>query len=167
MDLLVQLQSLASDLQRSELPQIFRYAWWVYPAMTAGHLVGLALLFGAIVPLDLRMMGLWRSIPLYDLSRPLTKMALLGSLIAIATGICLLAPRATIYVNEPTYWAKSGFFLLALLNAALLRLNKPWRYLAQVDSRGTIPRFKSAGFISLISWLGVLLCGHLYPFMSQ
>ncbi len=165
MDLLYQLQALAADLERSQLPDIFKYAWWVYPAINTGHIVGLALLFGSIVPLDLRMMGMWRSIPLHDLARPLTRMALLGGLIAITTGAFLLSAKAQMYVNSPIFWAKSGFFTLALLNALFLRFNKPWRYLAQVDSRGTIPRFKTAGFISLFSWLGVLICGRMFGYL--
>ncbi|WP_054783468.1 hypothetical protein [Pseudovibrio denitrificans] len=165
MDLLSQLQALAVDLERSQLPEVFKYAWWVYPAINTGHIVGLAMLFGSLVPLDLRMMGMWRSIPLYDLARPLTRIAFLGGLIAIATGIFLLSAKAQVYVNAPIFWAKSGFFVLALLNALLLRFNKPWRYLAQVDSRGTIPRFKSAGFISLFSWLGVLICGRMFGYL--
>lgn len=165
MDLLVQLQALAADLERSQLPEIFKYAWWVYPAVNTVHIIGLALLFGSIVPLDLRMMGLWRSIPLYDLARPLTRIALLGALIAITTGVVLLSVKARVYINAPIFWAKAGFFTLALLNALFLRFNKPWRYLAQVDSRGTLPRFKSAGFISLISWLGVLACGRMFGYL--
>ncbi|GHB37834.1 hypothetical protein GCM10007094_28950 [Pseudovibrio japonicus] len=165
MDLLVQLQALAADLERSQLPEIFKYAWWVYPAVNTTHIIGLALLFGSIVPLDLRMMGLWRSIPLYDLARPLTRIALLGALIAITTGVFLLSVKASVYINAPIFWAKAGFFTLALLNALFLRFNKPWRYLAQVDSRGTIPRFKSAGFISLVSWLGVLACGRMFGYL--
>ncbi len=165
MELLQYPLELAVALERSQLPEIFKYAWWVYPAVNTGHIIGLAMLFGSILPLDLRMMGLWRSIPLYDLARPLTRIALLGGIIAIATGIALLSAKARLYVNAPVFWAKSGFFTLALLNALLLRFNKPWRYLAQVDSRGTIPRFKSAGFLSLISWLGVLICGRMFGYL--
>ncbi len=165
MELLQYPLELAVALERSQLPEIFKYAWWVYPAVNTGHIIGLAMLFGSILPLDLRMMGLWRSIPLYDLARPLTRIALLGGIIAIATGIALLSAKARLYVNAPVFWAKSGFFTLALLNALLLRFNKPWRYLAQVDSRGTIPRFKSAGFISLISWMGVLICGRMFGYL--
>lgn len=165
MDPFAHLQLFADYLNNTPLLEVYKYGWWVYPAMNTGHIIGLALLFGAIVPLDLRMMGLWRSIPLYDLARPLTKIALLGASIAVTTGVFLLAPKASAYLHMPIFWAKSGLFLAALLNAFFLRFNRPWRYLAQVDSRGTIPRFKSAGFISLISWLGVLICGRMIGYL--
>ncbi|KZL20644.1 hypothetical protein PsAD2_01130 [Pseudovibrio axinellae] len=165
MELLQYALELAKDFESSRFPEVFQYAWWVYPAFNTGHILGLAMLFGSIVSLDLRMIGMWRSIPLYDMARPLTRIALFGALIAITTGVFLLSVKARIYVSSPIFWAKSGFLMIALLNALLLRFNKPWRYLSQVDSRGTIPRFKSAGLVSLMSWTGMLICGRFFGYI--
>ena len=39
-----------------------REALWAYPAVETVHIIGLALLFGTIVIVDLRLLGLGRSV---------------------------------------------------------------------------------------------------------
>ena len=52
------LADVLGALQDAALVGALRRSHWVYPLVNAGHIVGLALLFGAIVPLDLRLIGL-------------------------------------------------------------------------------------------------------------
>nr|WP_257098716.1 hypothetical protein [Pseudovibrio flavus] len=142
----------------------FKSERWFYPAANTVHIIGLAMLFGAVAPLDLRMMGFWRAVPLADLARVLTRVAFFGAVLAILSGVLLLSVNARVYVQSPIFWAKAGFFLFALLNAILLRFVPAWRYLDRVDSRGTIARFRWAGFFSLVAWLGVISCGRIYGY---
>ena len=53
------LADVLSALQDVALIEALRRTRWVYPFVNAGHIVGLALLFGAIVPLDLRTGKSW------------------------------------------------------------------------------------------------------------
>ncbi|WP_310618589.1 hypothetical protein [Flexibacterium corallicola] len=163
-DLFNYVVGLASQLQASFITDLFRTYDWFYPLINILHLFGMAILFGALVPLDLRMMGLWRSIPLYELARVLVRVALAGGILAIASGVFLLAVKAKVYVDSPIFWAKAGFLILALINAITLRFVTAWRYLPKVDSRGTISRFRWAGFISLFSWSSVIICGRYYGY---
>lgn len=56
------LAEILGDLQNLPWVAALRASRWVYPLVNTGHILGLALLFGAIIPLDLRMLGFWRSI---------------------------------------------------------------------------------------------------------
>ena len=80
-----------------ELPFVaeLRNSRWTYAAVNASHIVGIALLFGAIVPLDLRLMGCWRSVPIRTLARILVPVAACGLVLAIAAGLLLFSIRAT------------------------------------------------------------------------
>ena len=73
---LMLLETLAAGLQASELSQTLRSSIWLYPLVNTGHVVGIALLFGAIVPLDLRLLGCWASVPLDHLARILIPVAI-------------------------------------------------------------------------------------------
>lgn len=164
MDPLTIALDLASELERSGIRSVFGYGWWVLPATKLAHALGAALLFGCLVPMNLRMLGVWRAAPLHDLARVLVRSSLVGGLVAIVSGVLLLSLNARGYVQNEMMWWKAGFFVAALLNALALRFVPAWRYLARVDSRGTIRRFRWAGLIGLVAWGGVMVCGQLINF---
>lgn len=121
------------------------------------HLVGSLVLVGALLPLNLRLIGFWRNTLLADLARVLGQTALLGLVLALASGVALMSQRPFAIAADPAFQAKGALILFAGVNALLLRLVPAWRLLDQVDSRGTISRFRTAGVVSLIAWAGVLV----------
>ena len=56
------LETLLADLQATPAAQWLRGARWGYAAVSGGHVLGIALLVGAILPLDLRLLGFWRRV---------------------------------------------------------------------------------------------------------
>jgi hypothetical protein len=71
-----------------------RSSRWSYTAVNTVHIVGLALLLGAIVPLDLRLMGWRRTVPIAALTRVLLPVAIFGLALAILAGLTLFSVRA-------------------------------------------------------------------------
>ena len=124
-------------------------------------MVGIALLFGAIVPLDLRLMGCWKSVPLDHLARTLIPVAIAGLLLALATGPLLFVTRPLDYVVEPLFGLKMALLGAAVLNALLLRRSPQWRWV-RVEA-GAAPRlaWRIAGIVSIVLWLGVITAGRL------
>ena len=58
-------------IEMSALGVAMRQSLWLYPIVEIVHLAGIALLFGSIAILDLRLLGLSRAIPVvYDAARP-------------------------------------------------------------------------------------------------
>jgi hypothetical protein len=155
------LETLAAGLQASELSQTLRASIWLYPLVNTGHVIGIALLFGAIVPLDLRLIGCWKGVPLDHLARTLIPVALVGLLLAATTGPLLFVTRPLDYVVEPLFGIKMTLLCAALLNALWLRLSPQWR-LARVAT-GARPRlsWRIAGIVSIVLWLGVITAGRL------
>jgi hypothetical protein len=99
---------------------------WSYAAVNGVHMVGIALLFGAIVPLDLRLIGFWRSVRIATLVRVLTPVAVTGVVLAIAAGLLLFSVRAVQYAGTIVFQIKLALILCAFANAVLARRAVEW-----------------------------------------
>jgi hypothetical protein len=159
------LTEFASALQSTGLATALRQSFWVYPIVNAGHIVGLALLFGAIVPLDLRLLGFWPRVPLAAMSRILLPVAFAGLALAVPTGVLLFSVRATEYAATPLLWIKFSLIACAIANALLLRLSLPWAVFEHSDLAGTTPRLQLAGALSIGLWLGAIVAGRMIGYL--
>jgi hypothetical protein len=155
------LETWAMALHASGLSQALRASIWLYPLVNTAHLVGIALLFGAIVPLDLRLMGCWKSVPLHHLARVAVPVAMAGLLLAAGTGSLLFATRPLDYLQEPLFGLKMALLAAAVLNALLLRRSPRWQLLGVADGAPWRPAWAVAGAVSVALWLGVITAGRL------
>jgi hypothetical protein len=112
------LSGTLAALEALDWVAALRASRWAYPLVNAGHILGIALLVGAVVPLDLRILGAWRSVPLADVTRILRPVAATGLVLALATGAALFAVAAREYAGTALFQAKMGVVALAGLNAA-------------------------------------------------
>lgn len=152
----------AEGLQASDLSRALRASLWLYPMVNAGHVIGVGLLFGAIVPLDLRLLGVWRGLPVAPLARALVPTAVAGLLLAAANGALLFASRPLDYVREPLFGFKLGLVALAITNALALRrlpARRGWRETAAGQPAPCAARW--AAGLSITLWLSVIIVGRL------
>ena len=71
----------------------------------AAHILGVGLLVGAIVPLDLRLLGLFRALPLALIAPLLSRTAAAGAALAFATGLWLFSMKPAEYLaNSAFLW---------------------------------------------------------------
>jgi hypothetical protein len=91
------VDAVLDALVASAPAQWLRFSRWGYAAVNTTHVLGIALLVGAILPLDLRLLGFWRSVGLESLARVLVPVAATGLCLAIATGAFLFIMRADEY----------------------------------------------------------------------
>ena len=59
---------------------------WAYGVVNLVHILGIATLFGSVLAFDLRLLGLWRRVPLGALEVPTLTLAACGFAIAVASG---------------------------------------------------------------------------------
>jgi hypothetical protein len=133
---------------------------WTYALVNLTHVLGIALLFGAVAVLDLRLLGLWRAAPAAALARATTQVAAVGVLLALPSGVALLSAQATEYVDNPFFWSKLALVLLGLVNIGLLRRAASWRTLDQ----GISARVRVGAAASLLLWLGAVSAGRLIAY---
>lgn len=153
-------------LQNTEWASALRVSYLAYPLVNAGHIMGLALLFGAIVPLDLRLMGFWPSVPLAALARVLLPVAIAGLLIAIGFGLLLFSVSAVKYAGMSVFWTKLAIIAGAIANALFLHRSAAWEG-AVAGPDGPLPlRLKIGALLSIALWIGAIICGRLIAYFD-
>ena len=127
------------------------------------HILGLALLLGAILPLDLRLAGVLRGEGLPLLARTLSRTAAVGLGLALFTGLWLFSVRPLDYADNPAFLWKLGVLLAALLNVAWQHAAPGWRAVLAGGAPTAGVRWRAR--LSLLLWLGVLLAGRWIGFL--
>lgn len=135
----------------------------LYMLVNATHILSIGLLTGAIIPLDLRLMGFFRNVPVHVIGPFLSRSAMIGVLLAIASGLTLFTVRADKYVQNPAFLAKMGLLCLGIANALFFQTIAPWR---QHYDAGTkqLPVRILAG-ISLVTWISAVIAGRWIGFI--
>ncbi len=155
------IDALLAALEASAWARSLRESVWLYPLVNAGHILGIALLLGAIVPLDLRLLGAWRAEPLGPLWRVLSHTATAGVVVAVVFGFMLFGTRATEYAASEYFLAKMGFVALGALNALTLRVAVSPARSAAAERDPPLRRMQVAASLSLIAWSTALVLGRL------
>jgi hypothetical protein len=156
------LGELAGLVEVSAPARLLRQSLWLYPLVNVLHLVGIALLFGAIAVLDLRLLGLWRRLAIGELAGVALPVAVAGLILSLLSGPLLFSVEAQDYVANPFFWAKLAAIALALLNVLLLHRSAAWRAAGQ--GRDTSIRLALAGAASLACWLVAIAAGRLIAY---
>ena len=150
-------------LQGSPLGHAMRESGvWTYGVVNLVHILGVASLFGAILVLDLRLLGFWRSISLAAITIPTVPVATTGFAIAATSGVCLLATKATDYVGNPFLYIKFSAIGLGLLNVIALNFLSAWkaRKTRELSAREQ-SQLAAIGGISLACWLSAITAGRM------
>ena len=149
-------------LESTALARTLRDSVWAYPLINTGHILGVALLVGSIVPLDLRLLGAWRTLPLGPLWLALSRTAGAGLVLAASFGLLLFITRAAEYAASNLFLCKMATVAVGIANVAALRALAPAAF-ASTTERSPRPtgRMRLAGAISLCAWLAALMLGRL------
>jgi hypothetical protein len=144
-----------------------RNSRWAYAWVNAAHIVGIALLFGAIVPLDLRLMGWRRAVPIGTMVRVLLPIAVAGLVLAVAAGLALFSVRAAKYAATGLFQVKMALVVCALSNTLLLHRAVQWETHQAAVGVTPPPRLRMAGALSIVLWLSVIVCGRMVAFVNS
>ena len=124
---------------------------WAYPALEVVHIVGIALLLGNLVLLELRVFGRGAALPVKDLARLSLSLALCGFALAAASGLLMFA-------TQPAELLSNRLFTLKMLLLMLAGCNAAWFH-----GRGSLARLdglaRAQMLASPVVWLAVVVCG--------
>ena len=116
------ISDVMSMLEGTAAAVYLRGSVWAYPLVNAGHILGVALVVGSAVPLNLRFAGVWKSVSMRPLQIVLNRTFDAGAAIAVISGFLLFMPRATAYIRSGIFLAKMGFLALGILLTVLTRV---------------------------------------------
>jgi hypothetical protein len=124
---------------------------WAYPALEIVHIVGIALLVGNLVLLELRVFGRGATLPVAELARLSLTLSLCGFAMVAASGLLMFATQPQELLANRAFTLKMGLILLAAGNAVAFHV------------RGSLQRLDTtARALMLVStglWLAVITCG--------
>jgi hypothetical protein len=156
------IDAVLSAIAASSPAEALRGAQLAYPLVNAAHIVGLATLFGAIAALDLRLLGLFRAVPVEPLARVLPPVAATGLAFAVVTGLLLFSVEPHDYAANRTFLVKLGIIALGVVHAGYVHLTPGWKVLA--NGGAVTPRLRVSAALSLLIWTGAIVAGRLIAF---
>lgn len=139
---------------------------WVWPLCEVIHFVGMALLFGCIVLLDLRILGVGKGIPFSALER-FVPLGLIGFCLNLITGFIFVAGNPTgtpmdYFAHNLAYQLKMIAIFLAGINALAFYVLGVSRQLDKLGPNDNAPGLaKGIAALSILLWLLVIFFGRL------
>ena len=127
---------------------------WLYPMFETGHYIGLSLLVGGIMLIDLRVLGFARSLPLKSM---------IGLLPFVWAGF--LINGATNFGTNLAFMLKMGFMVVAGLNALAFDLSVRRSGGSWVATDSPPPLVKGFATLSLFFWVCVVTTGRWMAYL--
>ena len=134
-----------------------------YLFVNAAHIIGIALLVGAILPLDLRLIGFFRTVPVTVIGPFLSRVAAVGVAWAVLTGLWLFSVKPAEYLANTAFLTKLTLLVLAIGNIALQHHGRHFRL--ALEGGAIQPRVRILAALSAVMWLSVLLAGRWIGFL--
>lgn len=146
--------------EASALGQVVRESQWLFPAIEAVHLLGLCLLGGALLVVDLRMLG-WgvRRQPIAALASDVWPWLLGAIAVMLTTGVLLFLSEAVKCYYNQAFWVKMATLPVALIFTFTVRrrVSGDWALDTSAQSRGV-------ALLSLALWFTVAAAGRWIGF---
>lgn len=146
-------------IARGDLATWIQLTPYAYAALEGIHLVGVAFFFGAIVLLDLRVIGLMPRLLAAPTARFLLRIAIPAFALLALSGALLFVPSADRYAASPTFFAKLAAITVGGANALAFHAGA-WRRSDAWEEfmRARWPA-RSAAVVSVLVWVGVIALG--------
>ena len=128
------------------------------------HALGLATIIGIIFSLDLRMLGMFDTIPYTSLHK-LLSIAWFGIALNTFTGLSIFMTQASTYVTSPPFLIKITFIILGCVN--LWYMQKVLKQEAvNWDTAGTVTSVgQGLAASSLFFWIVAVVTGRLIAYL--
>jgi hypothetical protein len=161
----VDLTAFADALQQSGISEWMRGSLKALPIIEAIHVMAVATVFGTILIVDLRLLGL------RDTNRPVTRVfeetlrwTWAGFALAAVTGALLFVPNARTYVANTAFALKMMALVGAAINMAVFQFTT-LRSVASWEAGAPMPPgARIAGGASIFIWTCVIVCGRWIGF---
>ena len=124
---------------------------WAYPALEVVHIVGIGLLLGNLVLLELRVFGMGAALPVKPLARLSLGLAATGFCLAATSGLLMFASQPEELLANRIFTLKMLILLVAACNAGLFHARDS---LSKMDTMARVYMV-----ISTVLWLSVVTCG--------
>lgn len=161
------LLSFCQWLDSTRLNAAMRMSLWFFPTFDTIHTLGIVLVAGTIMLVDLRLLGLaLRSHPVAAVVERVVPWTLWGFALMFVTGASLFSSEAVKLYHSPAFRIKLVLLALAGLNALIFH-RTIYRDVANWDHGSVAPlRARLAGLLSLAFWIAIIVAGRAIAYGS-
>ena len=139
---------------------------WAWPFCEILHFIGMALLIGVVIAVDLRMLGFMKRVPFGPLHR-LIPWGIAGFIINLVTGFLFFAGDPYQYIDNTAFLYKMLFIMLAGVNVLVFYF-VPFREVERLGPGEDAPiSAKIVAATSIFLWFGVMYMGRMLPFIGN
>ena len=148
--------------EASWLGQLVRDSLWMFPVIEAIHLLGLCVLGGALLIVDMRLMGLGlRNQPVAVVARNARPWLIVGIVVLLVSGVLLFMSEAV-----KCYYSPAFRLMIATLPIALAFTFAVRERFASHAAAETTWRSRLVAAVSLVLWFTVAAAGRWIGFSS-
>jgi hypothetical protein len=147
-------------LEQTSLATAISESVWLFPILEGSHILALPISVGMILMFDLRLLGLaFQGGSASRMMRDVLRWSKFGFAVMFATGVLLFMTQASKAYESVFFRTKLVFLLMLGINAAVFQI----LFFPKMDQwdggRGTPLGARVCGGLSLLVWIGVIICG--------
>jgi hypothetical protein len=160
-----QLSEVLGLLEQSWLGSTVRGTPFLYAVLESVHVLGIALLVGSAIAVDLRLLGLGRNaVPVTLAARYLLPISHVGFAVVVITGTAMFIGNALAVAASPAAPWKLGLIAVAGLNIAIFHCGI-YRGVGTWDLGSPTPvAARLAALTSAATWSGVVVAGRFLAY---
>jgi hypothetical protein len=165
MEVTTWLVDVSSRLEQSDVGEAVRLVPNLYPILESLHVLGIALLVGPAMAVDLRLLGIGRGVmPVTIVCRYLLPLSHTGFGLVAVTGAAMFTGIALSVTTSPAAPWKFGLIGIAGLNILVFHTGV-YRTVKDWDLQVWPPiRARVAAAISALSWMAVIVAGRFLAY---
>ncbi len=153
-------------MESSALGQLMRDSAWLFPTAEILHFIGLSLLIGSLMVVDLRLLGVIRNMS-FEAVYKFLPISLIGFRINMTTGVLFCFSDPFRYYPNIAFRIKMLLVLLAGLNVLWFKFSVHPLTLTSPEKVNVSKAAKIVAVLSLLIWFGVIVMGRMIPYVEE
>jgi len=163
----VNIAAFLKALEATGLATKIRDSLFIFPLLEATHVIGLALVFGTIAIIDLRLIGLASSQRSFKrMYSDILKWTWAAFVLTGLTGALMFITNATVYYHNFYFRTKMLLLVLAGINMGIFELTLGRRVDSWDKDPSAPPLGRVVGVLSIALWIAVIFMGRLIGFTT-
>lgn len=162
------IDGILKSIEGWSVATAIRNGLYLFPVLESIHVVGLAVVFGTILIIDLRLLGaasLGR--PFQRMMPEIVKWTWAGFAVALITGALMFTTNASVYYYNTWFRAKMLLLLLAGVNMGIFEATLGRQVQQWGSERSTPAAARRAAVLSLLIWVSIIVAGRLIGFTTS
>jgi hypothetical protein len=157
------LESLAVWLGNGMVHDFIVEKFWVFPLMETFHFVGLSFMFGSLLVIDGRVLGIAKFISMKEAMK-FIPIAMVAFAVNLISGYMFLTSDPNAYLYNIGFQWKMGMIVIAGINALWFWVGEHKELCQLADGQDAPFRAKVIALASLIIWVIVIVLGRMIPY---